>query len=177
MSRFDIGEGTLELVQGDITQVPADAIVNAANSGLSGGGGVDGAIHRAGGPSIMEECRRIGGCLTGSAVITGAGNLQAKYVIHAVAPIWRGGGNNEAKLLESAYRRSLEIASEHGLRSIAFPSLGTGAYGYPLGEAAKIALSAALEHLRTGAEPRKITFVLFGQDAYSAFERELQAGP
>src|SRR5258708_6711736 len=129
---------TLRLIQGDIVTVAADAIVNAANSGLSGGGGVDGAIHRAGGRSIMEECRRIGGCPTGSAVITGAGNLPARYVIHAVAPFYNDGLSGEPQRLRSAYAVSLALAEEHALRSIAFPSLGTGAYRYPVRDAAKI---------------------------------------
>ena len=129
MRELHVGDSVLSLQEGDITKVRADAIVNAANSALAGGGGVDGAIHRAGGPSIMEECRRIGGCPTGSAVITGAGNLPARHVIHAVAPVWWGGDRDEAQLLGSAYARSFELAAERGLHSIALPSLGTGAYG------------------------------------------------
>ncbi len=168
-----IGDGRLRLIQGDITRVEADALVNAANSGLAGGGGVDGAIHRAGGPSIMEECRRIGGCPTGNAVMTGAGNLPARYVIHAVAPVWRGGANGEAHQLASAYARSFELAAERGLESIALPSLGTGAYGYPLDEAATVALGAAAAHLRSGAPPRDVTFVLYGAESVAAYERAL----
>jgi len=175
MREIRVGEGTLRLIQGDITTVKADAIVNAANASLSGGGGVDGAIHRAGGPSIMEECRRIGGCPTGSAVITGAGRLSAKYVIHAVAPIWRGGKAGEEQLLESAYRKSLELANQHSVHSIAFPSLGTGAYGYPLHLAAPVALRVSIEHLQSGKEPQDITFVLWGNDAMAAFESALDA--
>src|SRR5438094_370462 len=129
----------LELVQGDITKQDTDAIVNAANTTLFGGGGVDGAIHRAGGPSIVEECRRLGGCATGDAKLTGAGRLSARHVIHAVGPVYRDGRHGEAELLASAYRRSLEVAMTHGLRSVAFPSILTGAYRFPFAEAAAIA--------------------------------------
>jgi O-acetyl-ADP-ribose deacetylase (regulator of RNase III) len=156
-----INQTILRLIQGNIVTVTADAIVNAANSALAGGGGVDGAIHRAGGPSIMEECRRIGGCPTGSAVITGAGNLQARYVIHAVAPIYDDGRHGEPEKLRGAYAASLRLAEEHGLRSIAFPSLGTGAYRYPLRDAAAIALSTVIDHLRGETTLREVTFVLF----------------
>src|SRR4051794_16892299 len=131
-----VGSGVLALLEGDITHVEADAIVNAANAALSGGGGVDGAIHRAGGPAIMDECRGIGGCATGGAVATSAGDLPARWVIHAVAPIWNGGTDGEPELLASAYRRSLEVARELGAETIAFPSLGTGVYSYPLEDAA-----------------------------------------
>src|SRR5690606_9295009 len=134
--RMVVGETEIRLKQGDITREEVDAIVNAANSGLLGGGGVDGAIHRAGGPEIMEECRQIrarqGGCPTGKAVVTGAGKLKARYVIHAVGPVWRGGDGGEEELLRSAYRESLQRAAERQLQRIAFPSLSTGAYGYPV---------------------------------------------
>ena len=143
-----INQGTIELVQGDITDEETDAIVNAANSGLRGGAGVDGAIHRAGGPAIMAETRKIGGCPTGQAVITTGGNLKAKHVIHAVGPVYRGGTKGEAELLASAYRSSLKLASAHGLKSIAFPAISAGVYGYPLAEAARIALSTAIDYLR-----------------------------
>ena len=171
--RTTSGDGALKLIEGDITTVKADAIVNAANAALSGGGGVDGAIHRAGGPSIMAECRRLGSCPTGSAVVTGAGDLPARFVIHAVAPIWRGGDRGEPELLASAYERSFELAAERGAASIALPSLGTGAYGYPLERAAPIALAAALRHLESGEQPREVTFVLFGARALSAYEAAL----
>lgn len=174
MRELRIDNGLLRLIEGDITLVEADAIVNAANAGLSGGGGVDGAIHRAGGPSIMEECRRIGGCSTGSAVITGAGNLPAKRVIHAVAPVWNGGCSGEAELLAGAYTRAFELAAQRGLESIALPSLGTGAYGYPLDGAAPIALLAALAHLQSGNPPRLVTFVLYNRDALAAYEAALE---
>lgn len=175
MRELRVSDGIMRLVQGDITEVRADAIVNAANSALSGGGGVDGAIHRAGGPSILRECRSIGRCPTGSAVVTGAGDLPARIVIHAVAPIWRGGAHGEAKLLGSAYAESFRLAEEHASGSIALPSLGTGAYGYPLDQAAPIALRAALAHLRSGAQPRDVTFVLWSIKALEAFEEALES--
>jgi O-acetyl-ADP-ribose deacetylase (regulator of RNase III) len=163
------GESTIDLKHGDITTVTADAIVNAANSRLAGGGGVDGAIHRAGGPSIMTECRRIGLCPTGSAVITAAGTLKAKHVIHAVAPIYSG-HPRDAVLLRSAYARSLRLAEERALLSIAFPSLGTGAYGYPIEEASLIALDATASHLRSGSRIERVTFVLFSTRDLEIYE-------
>lgn len=169
-----IGNTTLELVQGDIATQDVDAIVNAANSGLAGGGGVDGAIHRAGGPSIMEECRTLGGCPTGQAKLTGGGDLPARFVIHAVGPIYRDGNSGEAGLLASAYYNSLYVGRENGLRSIAFPSLSTGAYAYPLEEAARIALSTVSEYLKTyPAAFDLIRFVLFDPQTLSVFETEL----
>jgi O-acetyl-ADP-ribose deacetylase (regulator of RNase III) len=143
-----VNESVVFLVEGDITKEKTDAIVNAANSRLAGGGGVDGAIHRAGGPAIMEECGKIGGCPTGKAVITTGGKLDAKHVIHTVGPIYRGGVKGEAGLLASAYKESLKLASSKGLKSIAFPSISTGAYGYPLAEAANIALKTVTDYLR-----------------------------
>lgn len=163
----------IELHQGDITKFAADALVNAANSALAGGGGVDGAIHRAGGPSIMEECRAIGHCPTGSAVITGAGNLPARHVIHAVAPRYSG-KESDAKNLRGAYARSLELANEYNLRTIAFPSLGTGAYAYPLDEAARIALETVREHCSQGTSLLRVTFVLFNESTYDAFSAALK---
>ncbi len=159
----------LELVRGDITRQEADAIVNAANSGLRGGGGVDGAIHRAGGPEIMRECRRLGGCPTGSARATTAGRLKASIVVHAVGPVWRGGGAGEASLLKSAYRRSLEVAEKKGLASIAIPALSTGAYGYPLAAAAQIAVATVAGYLKGESSIKKVSFVLFSEAAYEAF--------
>jgi len=171
--KVTINRSTLELVEGDITQQDTEAIVNAANQWLRGGGGVDGAIHRAGGPSIMEECRRIGYCAPGDAVITGGGNLKARYVIHAVGPIYRDGQSGEAETLASAYRRSLEVASAHGIRSVAFPSISTGAYGYPMEEAAEIALRTVMDYLRAHPEIELVRFVLFGERAYRTYEKTL----
>jgi O-acetyl-ADP-ribose deacetylase (regulator of RNase III) len=167
---------TLELVQGDITEQEVDALVNAANSRLAGGGGVDGAIHRRGGPEIMRETSRRypDGCPTGSAVISGAGNLPAKYVIHAVGPIWRGGQKGEPELLRSAYRASLALAREHSCRSVALPSLSTGAYGYPIDQAAGVALVAAWEFLDEPGSVELVRFVLFGAEALTAFEAALR---
>lgn len=173
---MDIGiaGGTLALVVGDITQEETDAIVNAANEGLRGGGGVDGAIHRAGGPAIMAACRQIGYCPTGQAVITTGGNLKAGYVVHTVGPIHRGGTAGEARLLKSAYRESLKLASARGLKSIAFPSISTGAYGYPLDEAAHIALKTAVDYLKEHDDIKTIRFVLFDQRTYDVFLQELK---
>ena len=173
MERMTVAGRIIELAKGDITHERVDAIVNAANSGLRGGGGVDGAIHRAGGPSIIEECRRIGGCPTGSAVATGAGNLAARYVIHAVGPIWRGGDRGEAELLAGAYRTSLEIARELGLSSIAFPSISTGAYSYPLEPAAGIALRTVIEHLKGETSIKLARFILFDDNTHKAYTRTL----
>ena len=169
-----IGKSTLAIVEGDITKEATDAIVNAANSGLRGGGGVDGAIHRAGGPAIMEECRKIGHCPTGQAVITTGGNLKAKYVIHTVGPVYSGGGRNEAGLLQSAYLESLKLASKKGIRSLSFPAISTGAYGYPLNEAAHIALKTAIDYLGEHPEIEEVRFVLFGKPKYDIFTEELK---
>ena len=174
--RVEIGGCTLELHQGDITLQEVDAIVNAANSRLAGGGGVDGAIHRRGGPGIMAETDRKypQGCPTGSAVISGAGKLKAKHVIHAVGPVWSGGHRGEAELLAGAYRRSLELAVEHQCASIALPALSTGAYGYPMDQAARVALATAIEWLKQQAKPALVRFVLFGPAAYEAFAAALE---
>ena len=141
-----IGSAILELVEGDITQQKVDAIVNAANTTLLGGGGVDGAIHRAGGPAILEECKKIGGCPTGEAVITSGGNLPAQWVIHTVGPVWHGGEQGEPALLESAYRRCFDVALENRISSIAFPAISTGVYGYPKEQAAEIALQVMQQY-------------------------------
>jgi len=166
---------TVELVQGNIVEQEVDAIVNAANSRLAGGGGVDGAIHRRGGPSIMEETNRLypDGCPTGSAVISGAGNLPAKHVLHAVGPVWSGGTRGEPELLASAHRRCLELAIEHDCHSIAFPAISTGVYGYPLDQAARVAIETAIQFVQEHGRPELIRFVLFGRSAYEAFAAAL----
>lgn len=177
-NRKVIGNCTIELVLGDITQQQVDAIVNAANSRLAGGGGVDGAIHRAGGTSIMAETRRLhpDGCPTGSAVITTAGNLAAKYVIHAVGPVWNGGQRGEESLLATAYQTSLQLADKHGCTSVAMPALSTGAYRYPLEAAASVAVATATAFFGGLDDSRPLTlvrFVLFSADALAAFQQAL----
>ena len=161
--------GRIELLQGDITAVAADAIVNAANSSLLGGGGVDGAIHRAGGPAILEECRRLGGCETGDAKPTTAGDLPARWVIHTVGPVWNGGGQGEDELLASCHRRSLAVAAELGARTVAFPAISTGVYRFPVERAAGIAIAATRESLRALPAVEQVTFVLFSDDHLRAF--------
>jgi len=175
--RWEIKTAAIELVQGDITRQEIDAIVNAANSRLAGGGGVDGAIHRRGGPSIMQETaeRYPAGCPTGSAVITSAGDLPAKYVIHAVGPVYSGGKRGEADLLGGAFRRSLELAVEHDCKSIALPALSTGAYGYPAAEAAAIALSTVAAFLNEHHKPELVRFVLFDAVALAAFAAAMES--
>jgi O-acetyl-ADP-ribose deacetylase (regulator of RNase III) len=169
-----INASTLILSCGDITKESTDAIVNAANSRLAGGGGVDGAIHRAGGPAILQECRKIGGCPTGKAVITTSGNLKARYVIHTVGPRYHDGTGKEAALLKSAHLESLTLASTKNLKSIAFPAISTGAYGYPLHEAAKIALQTIIEYLKENTDIQLIRFVLYDQSTYDIFTQELK---
>jgi len=170
-----IHKGTLSLVDGNIVKQDTEAIVNAANKSLLGGGGVDGAIHRAGGPEILKECREIGGCETGEAVITTGGNLKARYVIHTVGPFYRDGLHNEPQLLAAAYRNCLAVASSKGIRSIAFPSISTGAYRYPIEDAAGIALKVALDHLKDNDDIELIRFVLFGQKTLEIYEKVLKA--
>jgi O-acetyl-ADP-ribose deacetylase len=172
MSTHTINGVLLVLTQGDIVKIPADAIVNAANSHLGGGTGVNGAIQHAGGPRIMQETNKIGGCPTGSAVATTAGNLPAKYVFHAVGPIYSG-TDTDAQLLAAAYKRCLELAEEYQIASISFPSLSTGVYGYPLAEAAPIALRTIVEHIQRPTSLQQVTMVLFGSGAYQAFEQAL----
>ena len=169
------GNTVVALEQGDITRQETDAITNAANPSLRGGGGVDGAIHRAGGPTILEECIRIGGCRTGDAVITTGGNLKAKHVIHTVGPIGKGGEGGEADLLRRCYRRGLEIASERKLESITFPSISTGAYGYPVDQAAVTALDAVKEFLETQETTlRRVVFVLFDEGTLNHYKKALE---
>lgn len=169
-----VGKSKLMIAEGDITREETDAIVNAANSGLRGGGGVDGAIHRAGGPAIMEECRNIGSCPTGQAVITTGGNLKAKYVIHTVGPVWSGGNRNEAALLRSAYLESLKLATKKGIKSLSFPAISAGAYGYPLNMAARIALKTAIDYLSDNPDIELVRFVLFGKTTYDVFAEEMK---
>jgi len=167
-------QSVLEVVQGDITQQDTEAIGNAANSRLAGGGGVDGAIHRTGGPTIMSELRaRYTGCPTGSAVITGGGNLKAKYVLHAVGPIYSG-SPKDAQLLSSAYRTCLEQCTQHKISSIAFPSISTGVYGYPVEEASRVALKTVKDYLKDHAEIKLVRFVLFDSKTYSVYEQALK---
>jgi O-acetyl-ADP-ribose deacetylase (regulator of RNase III) len=161
-----MAQGLVQVVRGDITEQRVDAIVNAANSSLLGGGGVDGAIHRAGGPAIVDECRLLGGCETGDAKATTGGNLPARWVIHTVGPVWRGGGQGEEELLASCHTRSLEVARELGARSVAFPAISTGVYGYPVDLAAPVAVDAVRGH-----DLDFVRFVLFGDEAYQAFRR------
>lgn len=169
-----IGQATLELVQGDITAQETDAIVNAANRTLLGGGGVDGAIHRAAGPELLAECRKLGGCATGDAKITKGYRLKAKHVIHTVGPIYHTEGKKAPELLASCYRRSLELASQYKIQSIAFPSISTGAFGYPLKEAAPIALKTVMDYLSQHLEIKLVRFVLFGKEAFQAYEEALK---
>lgn len=175
-----VGGSALRLIQGDIVTMRVDAIVNAANSGLAGGGGVDGAVHRAGGPAIAAACRAIGRCPTGGAVITGAGDLPARYVIHAVAPVYDDGLSGEPGLLRSGYAASMALAEQHCLASVAFPSLGTGAYRYPVRDAARVALEAVIGQLRGETGLREVTFVLFSAADLRVYgevlERLLPAG-
>lgn len=173
-----VGETKISLIQGDITKQETEAIVNAANSSLMGGGGVDGVIHRAGGPAILDECRqivsRIGRLDTGKAVITTGGNLKAKYVIHTVGPVWHGGNRGEPELLASAYRESLKLSTERKLRGISFPSISTGAYGYPVAEAAKVALDAVVAFLRDKSTSlENVYFVLYDSKTHQVFSERL----
>jgi O-acetyl-ADP-ribose deacetylase (regulator of RNase III) len=173
-----VNKTKLSLLQGDITEQSTDVIVNAANSGLMGGGGVDGSIHRAGGPAILEECMQVisrqGRLPTGEAVITTGGNLKANHVIHTVGPLWNGGRGSEPELLASAYRQSLRIAVENGLKSVSFPSISTGAYGYPLKLAAPIALEAVIDFLNRDESIKKVVFVLFEDKTYQAYVQALE---
>lgn len=170
-----VGSVSFELVEGDITRQRTDAIVNAANRSLLGGGGVDGAIHRAAGPELLAECRTLGGCETGEAKITKGYRLPAKYVIHTVGPIYGAEGKKAPELLARCYRKCLELASAYQLQSVAFPSISTGAYGYPLHEAAPIAIKTIMDYLGSHSEMQVVRLVLFGQEAYGAYEKALKA--
>ena len=174
---YTVNQAKISIIQGDITRQATDAIVNAANSSLMGGGGVDGAIHRAGGPAILEECIKIvarqGHLPTGQAVITTAGNMKAKHVIHTVGPIWHGGNQNEPALLASAYRESLKLAAANNLASVSFPSISTGAYGYPLDKAAPIALKEVVSFLNQPSSIKEVVFVLFDSRTFDAYKDAL----
>jgi len=167
--------GRIEVVSGDITKLPVDAIVNAANVTLLGGGGVDGAIHRAAGPGLLAECVLLGGCRTGEAKITRGHRLPAKHIIHTVGPVWRDGKHREDELLASCYRNSLELAAGNGLNSIAFPAISTGVYSFPVGRATAIAVREVRAFLATHASPGKVLFVCFGSDVLAAYQKELSA--
>ena len=173
MRHVQVGHGRIELVQGDITKQDTEAIVNAANSTLLGGGGVDGAIHRAGGAAILAECRCLGGCATGDAKITSGGHLVAKYVVHAVGPVYHDGQQGEAELLARAYRRALEVAAYHAISSIAFPSISTGAYRYPVAQASRIAVRTVTAALPAFVALRLVRFVLFSAADLSTYEKAL----
>ncbi|GMV36369.1 MAG: O-acetyl-ADP-ribose deacetylase [Fimbriimonadales bacterium] len=166
--------GRIRIVSADITELQVDAIVNAANSSLLGGGGVDGAIHRAAGPDLLAECSRLGGCETGDAKITSGYRLPARFVIHAVGPVWRGGGRGEEELLASCYRRSLELAVEAGARTVAFPSISTGAYGFPPDRAARIAYRTVTDFLQKHPQIEEVLLVCFGESAREAYERAVE---
>jgi O-acetyl-ADP-ribose deacetylase (regulator of RNase III) len=172
---FKVGNATLELIKGDITDVEVDVVVNAANSMLLGGGGVDGAIHRKGGPKILEECKRIratewpDGLPTGKAVMTSGGNLKAKYVIHTVGPVWLGGFHVEAELLKQAYRNTLKLAVSKGFKTIAFPSISTGAYGYPVEDASRIAVGIVKAFLENEDRLERVIFVLFSERVFEVY--------
>jgi O-acetyl-ADP-ribose deacetylase (regulator of RNase III) len=167
----------IEIIQGDITQIQVDAIVNAANSSLLGGGGVDGAIHRAGGPAILDACKQIvakqGGCPTGEAVITTAGNLPAKFVIHTVGPVWQGGQNDEPELLANCYRNALQLAIENGCKTVAFPNISTGVYGFPKERAAQISVASVRAFLENTDALEKVVFVCFDEENYRLVEWEV----
>lgn len=163
----------IKLVQSDITKLRVDAIVNAANNTLLGGGGVDGAIHHAAGPELLEECRKIGGCSTGEARVTKGYRLPADYVIHTVGPVWQGGKHGEDELLESCYRNSLKLAEEHGVKTIAFPSISTGAYRFPLECASQIAVDTVREYLKKSHALERVIFVCYSQADYEVYKKQL----
>lgn len=160
----------IKIIQGDITTLKTDAIVNAANTSLLGGGGVDGAIHRAAGPELLAECKTLNGCATGEAKMTKGYQLPAKYVIHTVGPVWHGGRKKEAQLLESCYRNSLQLAEDHDLHSIAFPAISTGVYGFPFDQASKIAIQTVKDFLKTPGSLEEVIFVLYGKSDFEKFQ-------
>ena len=164
----------ISLIREDITLLDVDAIVNAANNALLGGGGVDGAIHRAAGPQLLAECRGLGGCETGDAKITNGYNLKARWVIHTVGPVWCGGGHSEEELLARCYRRSLELAERHDVRTIAFPAISAGVYGYPMAQAAQIAVTQIMAYLQGESVLERVMLVCFNDRAYQAYSRALQ---
>lgn len=173
--KVEIGNSALELIEGDITKQEVDAIVNAANSSLLGGGGVDGAIHRAAGPQLLDECRTLGGCATGSAKITRGYKLKARHVIHAVGPVYRDGEHDEPALLASAYRTCLELASRNNCASIAFPAISTGVYGYPMEDAARIAFHTIVDYLHAHPEIKLVRYVLYDARAFAVHQSVLES--
>lgn len=168
--------GRIAVVKTDITKLDVDAIVNAANNSLLGGGGVDGAIHRAAGPELLEECRGLGGCATGAAKMTKGYRLKARHVIHTVGPVWQGGGDGERELLASCYRACFALAHEHGLRTLAFPAISCGVYMFPLEQAVEIAVRETVKALEENAGIEQVTFACFGDEVYGAYERHLRCG-
>jgi O-acetyl-ADP-ribose deacetylase len=170
----NISVNKIEVLETDITKLAVDAIVNAANESLLGGGGVDGAIHRAAGPKLLEECRTLGGCPTGQAKITKGYNVPAKFVIHTVGPVWRGGSQNEPELLANCYRNSLALATAHSIRTIAFPAISCGIYGYPIDHAVQIAVREATAYLEQNSIPEKVIFACFGREIYDAYTKQLK---
>lgn len=168
--------GRIAVVKTDITKLDVDAIVNAANNSLLGGGGVDGAIHRAAGPELLEECRGLGGCATGAAKMTKGYRLKARHVIHTVGPVWQGGGDGERELLASCYRACFALAHEHGLRTLAFPAISCGVYMFPLEQAVEIAVRETVKALGENAGIEQVTFACFGDEVYGAYERHLRCG-